>query len=222
MKPLLIHVPHASRYIPRDYMKTALIPIEEVEEENRFMCDTGVVEFIPMTFREDTLIFPYSRLYCDVERFRDESEAMAKYGMGFVYTHDSKGREIFRPTKEHIKEVEAIYDQHHAEFNWRVESILEECGHCLVVDLHSFSDEVVERMFGITDAPDVCIGTDENTHNEDIVQGIESICCGLGLSTRRNYPYSGTFVPNAYYGKPGTGITSVMIEINKRVLEKNK
>ena len=77
-------------------------------------------------------------------------------------------------------------------------------------------------MFGITDAPDVCIGTDENTHNEDIVQGIESICRGLGLSTRRNYPYVGTFVPNAYYGKPDTGITSVMIEINKRVLEKNK
>lgn len=40
----------------------------------------------------------------------------------------------------------------------------------------------------------------------------------MGLSYRFNYPYSGSLVPNQYYGKTGTGIVSVMLEINKRVL----
>ena len=98
MKQVLIHVPHASMYIPEEYRRTALISQKELEEENRFMCDTGVLQLIPEAFAENAVMFPYSRLYCDVERFRDGSEPMEAYGMGYIYTRDSKGREMFRPT----------------------------------------------------------------------------------------------------------------------------
>ena len=47
MKPLIIHVPHASMYIPEEYRRTALIPPGELEEENLFLCDTGVLGLIP-------------------------------------------------------------------------------------------------------------------------------------------------------------------------------
>ena len=33
-----------------------------------------------------------------------------------------------------------------------------------------------------------------------------------------NYPYRGSMVPGWYLGRRGTGIVSVMLEINKRVL----
>ncbi len=49
---ILIHVPHASMYIPEEYKKTALIPVEELEAENRFMCDTGIQELIPESMKE--------------------------------------------------------------------------------------------------------------------------------------------------------------------------
>lgn len=143
MKPVLIHVPHASMYIPEHYRSTALIPQEELEEENRFMCDTGVLELIPPAFAENAVVFPYSRLYCDVERFRDGSEPMEAYGMGYIYTRDSKGREMFRPSAEHRAEVSAIYDRHHAELDRRAGEILREHGACLIIDLHSFSDATV-------------------------------------------------------------------------------
>ena len=52
MKPILIHVPHASMYIPEAYRKTALISQEELEEENQFMCDTGILGLIPPAFAE--------------------------------------------------------------------------------------------------------------------------------------------------------------------------
>ena len=218
MKPILIHVPHTSLYIPEGYRRTALIPADELDEENEFMCDKGVLELIPPAFAQNTLVFPYSRLYCDVERFRDGREPMQKLGMGFVYTRDSKGRDMFHPSDAHREEVSRIYDEHHAELNRRTAEILEEHGRCLIVDLHSFSDETVDRLFGWTDLPDVCIGTEPDYYSQKLIDGLISLCRGLGLSVALNYPYAGSMVPNAYFGKPGTGIVSVMLEVNKRVL----
>ena len=73
---ILIHVPHSSLYIPEEYKRTALIPPDELDAENLFMCDTGIVKLIPPALEENAVIFPYSRLFCDVERFRDGSEPM--------------------------------------------------------------------------------------------------------------------------------------------------
>ena len=218
MKNILIHVPHASTYIPEEYRRTALISAEELEEENQFMCDTGVLGLVPPALEENVVAFPYSRLYCDVERFQDDSEPMEAYGMGYIYTRDSKGREMFRPTDAHRAEVSAIYNQHHAELDRRTSEILEEFGKCLIIDLHSFGDTTVNRLFGWTDFPDVCIGTEPDYYSEEIVDGICNLCKGLGLSVAMNYPYRGSMVPNRYFGKKDTGIVSVMLEINKRVL----
>ena len=215
---ILIHVPHASMHLPEEYRRTALILADELEEENHFMCDTGVLELIPPVLADKVVAFPYSRLYCDVERFRDGTEPMEAYGMGYIYTHDSQGREMFRPTDAHRVEVSAVYEAHHAELNRRASEILAECGRCLIIDLHSFSDETVNRLFGWTDFPDVCIGTEEDYYSEEIVNAICGFCKGMGLSVALNYPYRGSLVPNQYFGRKDTGIVSVMLEINKRVL----
>ncbi len=218
MKNILIHVPHASMHLPAEYRRTALIPADELEEENRFMCDTGVLELIPPVLAENVVAFPYSRLYCDVERFRDGTEPMEAYGMGYIYTRDSRGREMFRPSDAHRAEVTEVYEAHHAELNRRASDILAESGRCLIIDLHSFSEEAVNRLFGWTDFPDVCIGTEENYYSKEVVDGICSFCKVMGLSVAINYPYHGSLVPSQYFGKKNTGIMSVMLEINKRVL----
>ena len=218
MKPLLIHIPHASLFIPEEYRKTALISQEELDEENLFMCDTGLTELIPEGLKSQTVAFPYSRLYCDVERFRDGSEPMDKYGMGYIYTHSSRGVEMFRPSVEHRDEVGRIYDEHHRKLNEMTDAILGEHGRCLFIDLHSFSDETVNRLFGFTDLPDVCIGTEDDYYSEEVVSAIQDICKFMGLSVAINYPYRGSLVPSKYYGKGNAGIVSIMLEINKRVL----
>lgn len=215
---ILIHVPHSSLYIPEEYAKTALISRQELEAENLFMCDTGIIDLIPEALKENAVVFSYSRMFCDVERFRDGTEPMEAWGMGFVYTRDSLGREMFRPTPEHVAEVSWIYDEHHERLNCKVKEILETYGSCRIIDLHSYSDEAVDRLFGYRGCPDVCIGVEPDYYCEDLVEGILSICRGLGLTTAIDYPYKGSLVPNAYYGKPNPGITSIMLEINKRVL----
>lgn len=218
MKNILIHLPHTSMYIPEEYRRTAMISREELEAENRFMCDTGITGLLPDALEENTVVFPYSRLYCDVERFRDERESMAACGMGYIYTHDSLGRRMFRPSEDHIQKIDEIYDAHHAELGRRASDLLEKYGSCIIIDLHSYSDEAVFRLSGHTGCPDVCIGVEPDYCSGPLVGGIAGICRGLGLSTKINYPYSGSIVPERYYGKKHTGIVSVMIEINKRIL----
>lgn len=218
MKPILIHIPHSSLFIPEEYKKTALISQKELDEENLFMCDTGILGLVPEALQSHVVTFPYSRLYCDVERLRDGSEPMEAYGMGYIYTRNSKGNEMFRPSDAHIKTVSEMYDQHHEKLNKKTTEILNKYGRCLIIDLHSFSDETVNRLFGLTDFPDVCIGTEYDYYSEEVVACIQKFCKELGLSTALNYPYKGSIVPNDYYGKKETGIVSVMIEINKRVL----
>ena len=218
MKNILIHVPHSSLYIPEEYCRNALISREELEEENRFVCDSGVIELIPPALKENALIFPYSRLYCDVERFRDDSEPMNALGMGYIYTRDTRGREIFQPTSEHRAAVDCIYDAHHSQLDERVSEILNTYGSCIIIDLHSYSDEMVHRLFGYDCCPDVCIGIERDYYSNEIVEGLISICRGLGLSTELNYPYRGSIIPNRYLGRGGSGIISLMLEINKRIL----
>ena len=220
MNNLIIHVPHSSMYIPEEYKRTALIAQEELELETGFMCDTGVLELIPPALKDNAIIFPYSRLYCDVERFRDESEAMNRYGMGYIYTHDSMGREMFRPGKEHSVQIDKIYEEHHRMLDSRADAIVSEYGSCIIIDLHSYSDEMVRRIFGYTGCPDVCIGVEPDYYSKDLTDGLKKICRGLGLRCMINYPYSGSMIPNRFYGKKDTGIVSVMLEINKRVLDR--
>ncbi|MCQ4637708.1 N-formylglutamate amidohydrolase [Anaerovorax odorimutans] len=75
MKNMIVHIPHASLYIPQEYKRAALISQKELEQENRFMCDYKIDQLLED--KSQSIIFPYSRLYCDVERFKDVvSEAL--------------------------------------------------------------------------------------------------------------------------------------------------
>lgn len=214
-KYLIIHIPHSSLYIPNEYRKTSLLEKNELDIENEFMCDMHVDKLV--NNKNQTIIFKYSRLYCDVERFRDDSEVMNKYGMGYIYTKTSLGKDMFKPSVRDRNKIDKIYDEHHDLFDERVSKILDKYKKCIIIDLHSYSDELVYRLFGYNDAPDICLGVEENYYSKEIVDYITKSFNKFGYSVKINYPYSGSFVPNRFYNKVNTGIVSVMIEINKRV-----
>ncbi|MCI7146270.1 MAG: N-formylglutamate amidohydrolase [Clostridiales bacterium] len=86
------------------------------------------------------------------------------------------------------------------------------------MDLHSYSDETVDRLFGFKNCPDVCVGVEPDYYSAELVNSVIGFCRSLGLSTEIDYPYRGSLVPNRYFGHRNTGIVSIMLEINKRVL----
>ncbi len=216
-KYVLIHIPHSSLYIPEDYKKSSLLNISELEQENLFMCDYKVEQFIDD--KSQAIIFPYSRLYCDVERFKDESELMNKFGMGYIYTKTSTGKLMFNPNDEQRRIITDIYDKHHNLLDKTVTEILEKYQKCIIIDLHSYSSELVSRLFNCKFVPDICIGIEENYYSEQLTNYFIKYFENNGYSVQINYPYKGSLVPNKYYGIKNSKIVSIMIEINKRIYE---
>lgn len=215
-KYILIHIPHSSLYIPRIYKKISLVSEEELEKENIFMCDNKIDELIDN--KEQSLIFNYSRLYCDVERFRDDSEIMNKYGMGYIYTKTSTGKKIFdSPSLSHKKEIDLIYENHHKKLDDYVTRILNKYNKCIIIDMHSYSDHQVANLFNYQNTPDICLGTEEAYYNQELIDTIKEYFENYGYSVMLNYPYSGSIIPNKYFNKTNTNIVSIMIELNKKI-----
>lgn len=211
---LLIHVPHSSLYIPKERRNEILLTNEELEAENLLLCDLRVDELVPDD--ANVLIFPYSRLYCDVERFPDEREDMNSLGMGYIYTRTTDGKVIAEVSEKQRKIIRTVYDEHHEKLNKVASDILAGSGRCIILDLHSFCEKAVRRMFGYDVFPDICIGYDAHRDHENLHAKIAGFFLDAGYSVQYNFPYSGSIIPNKYYDKPDSGITSVMLEINRR------
>ena len=212
---LIIHIPHSSRYIPAsarmDYVKERL-PHEFLVMTDHF-CDELFSSMFP------TLKFPYSRLYCDVERFKeDEKEEMTAVGMGFAYTHCSDGTVLRTLSKERKEQILAsCYEPHHQKLIRMTESALKKTGSCLIVDGHSFYPEALPyELHPKLHRPEICIGTDPFHTPEWLSVFCYDFFTGKGYETDFNAPFIGTIVPLPYFGKEKK-VRSVMIEINRKL-----
>ncbi len=167
-----------------------------------------------------------SRLYCDVERFRnDEDEIMSRVGMGVCYTRDFDG-EIMRdvPEKERQHILTRYYDPYHRALEVLVETALEREESPLILDCHSFYPEPLsyeESNPCARQRPDICIGTDNCHTPEKLTKRIRDYFTSLGYSVALNSPFSGSLVPSAYYRKDRR-VKSVMIEINRKLYLMNR
>jgi N-formylglutamate deformylase len=92
-KIAVLHIPHSSRLVPAEERQSIRLDDAGLSNELLRMTDAHTDELFPLTPVEAArLVFPVSRLVCDVERFpSDEDESMAKRGMGAIYTLTSKG-----------------------------------------------------------------------------------------------------------------------------------
>lgn len=213
--PTLIHVPHASVYIPAEYL--ADYRAEAIERELRLMTDWYCDELFDLG--RETLRFPVSRLVCDVERFRDDgAETMAAVGMGWYYTRTSAGTELRRDSAERRSEIlRRYYDAHHALFESAVRSRLRAFGRCLIVDGHSFFPEPLpHEPDQSTERPDFCIGTDAFHTPARLTAVCAAFLREKGYSVKINAPFSGAIVPMAYYTKDQR-VSAIMLEINRRL-----
>ncbi len=78
----ILHIPHSSRQVPVEERRAILLDDAALNDELLNMTDAYTDELFPPTPVEGArLVFPVSRLVCDVERFSsDEDEPMANAG----------------------------------------------------------------------------------------------------------------------------------------------
>ena len=90
---VMLHIPHSSRHVPPTERQFIILDDSELSTELLRMTDAYTDELFPLTQVEaGRVIFPVSRLVCDVERFpSDENEPMAARGMGVIYTRTAMG-----------------------------------------------------------------------------------------------------------------------------------
>ncbi|MBP5385523.1 MAG: N-formylglutamate amidohydrolase [Lachnospiraceae bacterium] len=213
--PILINVPHSATYIPPTEEKYFTTP--DIGHEINVMTDHYCDDLYDTGDR--MIRFPISRLVCDPERFRDDSEEiMASIGMGAIYSSCSDGSELKEISPKHKERLlSRYYDRYHNRFEREVEKKLQKHGKCLIIDGHSFYDEPLPYEFDqYRDRPDICIGTDEYHTPDRVVEMLCSYFRGRGYSVELNRPFAGCIVPIRYY-RSDRRVKSVMIEINRRI-----
>ena len=212
-KKLILHIPHSSTYVPETFK---VLDGVSLEKEFQRMTDWYTDELFDFD-EAKKLIFSYSRLYCDVERFRqDKDELMTSFGMGVCYTNTSYGTELREiSSKEKIFIKSTIYDEHHKKLELLVDEELRVQGSALIIDCHSFSNTPLPHEDS-TARPDICIGTDSFHTPIKLADYVCKYFEQKGLIVAINEPFSGTMVPLKFYGKDRR-VKSIMIEVNRKL-----
>lgn len=219
---ILLHIPHSSYFIPTEYAKLFLLSAKELKQEKILMTDSFTEELFDLPFKK--IVFPLSRLVCDVERFRNEKkEEMTKQGMWICYTKTHNLKPLKIVDAIHKQEIlDKYYDIHHCKFEKEVENILKANNKCLIIDCHSFpSKQLPYELYKEDSRPDICIGTD-NFHTPFLIQEkVANSFKKLGYTVRINEPFKGTIVPLKYYHSKKE-VQSIMIEINRSLYMNEK
>ena len=206
---LLLHVPHSSTAFPEGSNHT----FSELDYEERLLIDYYTDElFIPSKQSEciNSIVFPYCRLYCDVERL--VNDPLESKGLGISYSRHVSNNGYHFTIRSFSTGYEAfsLYADFHAE---AAKTMFRNSNKQLLIDCHSLSSH--PNM--LNSAPpdiDICIGynDDETCPHKVIIGTIARYFKSLGYKVGINEPFSNSktiSVPITYH--------SVMIEVNKRL-----
>ena len=205
---MLLHIPHSSTSFPEDSCHNFM----DLNQDERLLIDYYTDElFVPSkeTKRISSIVFPFCRFYCDVERLINDP--LEKEGLGISYSR--------RVVGQHGKTVRSfggktdsfmMYADYHAEVSKMIKDL---DGRRLLIDCHSFS-YLPNLLNSNPPDIDICIGynNDETCPNKVVIGNIVRHFGTLGYKVGINEPFSNskTFsVPVKYH--------SVMIEVNKRL-----
>lgn len=218
MNAVILHIPHASIFIPEDFRELYIASDEELAVQNLKLADLYTDEIY--SFKNAArAAFPYSRFFVDVERFSDDAmESMAARGMGALYTVGTELQRIRNDISPEIKAsiMDRYYWPHHNSLDVLARERLEAFGECLVFDCHSYPSRPLpyELERASLPRPEIGIGTDGFHTPAALMDAMAGGFRKLGYQVGVDIPFSGALVPNAYYAKDER-VRSVMIEVRK-------
>jgi N-formylglutamate amidohydrolase len=216
-RSVLLHIPHASTYIPEEQRSNILLDDDQLKEELLCMTDRYVDELFHVPGYE-MVVAPVSRLVCDVERFtEDAQESMAKKGMGVIYTKTHDGKQLRKECSaaQEAQLVRLYHAQNSLQLRRMVEDSLRDNGTALILDCHSFSsnplpcdeDQTVPR-------PDICLGTDALHTPPALLDWVRRFFASRGYSIGINTPFAGCYIPEGMY-RISNNVLAIMVEINR-------
>jgi N-formylglutamate amidohydrolase len=216
MKKLVLHIPHSSTTIP--LLEGYVSNQEEINQEIIKLTDWYTDDLFDSE-EDDKIVAPFSRIFCDVERFADDDlEVMSKFGMGVLYEKLENGNQL-RIVSSKLKSdvLKGYYWKHHNMLNNVVKNHLEHTKSCLILDCHSFPSFPFScALVQDKNTPDFNIGTDSYHTPSRLIEASQEFFESKGLSLGIDTPYSGSIVPMKYYQKDKR-VASIMLEVNRRM-----
>lgn len=207
MRRLVIHVPHASTYIPEDVWPEFLIDRRQVDLEASVSADLFTELMAREAWPEAEIVEPaVSRIVVDVERYDDDQkEEMAAVGRGAIYTHDHRQVRIRRDLPQH-RRAELLADYYAPHWS----RLREAARGATLVDLHTYPKDPwpIERYVG-ADRPEIDIGFAAGLTSTTWVASLTEHFSAAGYEVGHNSPYSGVIDAGA--------VQAVMIEIRRDV-----
>ena len=216
MKKLILHIPHSYVNIPLldGYIQDA----DKIHNELVKLTDWYTDELF---YTENDIIVkaPFSRIFCDVERFEDdELEIMSKVGMGVLYESFDDGS-LLRKVSPALrsKTINDYYWKHHNVLLEEVNKQIINDGSCLIIDCHSYpSTPLIRDMDQTSTRPDFNIGTDKYHTPQKLIDASVTYFEQRGFSIGVDWPYKGTIVPLEHY-KKNKKVNSIMLEVNRKL-----
>ena len=213
----IFHIPHASKVIPKEYLKHFVLSSKELNQEILKMTDHYTDQLFEFdTITQKTLKFPVSRLLVDPERFvSDSEEVMSKAGMGCIYEKTHSGKPLKNASKIRDELISKYYQPHHERLTNMVEECLKLNSKCLIVDCHSFPKKPLP--YELNQEPiraEICIGTDAYHTPDWLLEFMRDNFKSEGFSVAVDKPFSGSIVPT-FHWKKTKAVSSVMIEVRR-------
>ncbi|MEU2908407.1 N-formylglutamate amidohydrolase [Streptomyces massasporeus] len=218
--PVILHVPHAAREIPRSVRAGIALGDGELARELDHITDAhtdriaevaaGLADVTPWRF-----VNRLSRLVVDPERFPDEREEMLAVGMGAVYTRTTHGDALRSEGVDAGPLVERYFLPYARAMTEAVADRLDSTGRAVIIDVHSYpSRRLPYELHGEGPRPAVCLGTD-SFHTPPVLLDAAREAFGETFGeTELDTPFSGTYVPLEFYGKRPE-VSALMVEIRR-------
>ncbi|MEU0101307.1 N-formylglutamate amidohydrolase [Streptomyces sp. NPDC006267] len=220
--PVLLHVPHGSRRIPRRVREGIILDDAALERELDHITDAHTAELAaaaaaiapaaPWRFVNDC-----SRLVVDPERFPDEREEMLAVGMGAVYTRTTHREPLRPPETDPAPLLEAYFHPYADAMTAAVEGRIAAAGRAVIIDVHSYPTAPLPyELHGAGPRPPVCLGTDPFHTPPELLAAASRLfggCVGHD-GVGHDSPFAGAYVPLRHYGTDRR-VTALMVEIRR-------
>lgn len=216
MKRLILHIPHSSIIIP---LKEGYCISDEILNQEILKLTDWYTDDLFENEIDTSVKAPFSRIFCDTERFSDDSqEVMAQFGMGVLYEKTDSGEPLRNITPELRKHIlDSFYWKHHNQLTESVRLQLEQFGSATIVDCHSFPQiPIIRALDQSSFRPDFNIGSDAFHTPQKWIDASIAFFEEKGYSLGVDKPYSGSMVPMDYY-QTDKNVQSIMLEINRKL-----
>ena len=205
---LLVHVPHASTYIPENLRKDFIVENDLIDKESNISADLYTEQLARQAWPLATIIeAKISRIVLDVERYEDDSkEIMAQFGRGMIYTKSHDGKKIRDKVSQEKRQK--LIDQYYAP-HWK--KLRDSAKGKILIDLHSYPVEPWSiELRPNNGRPEIDLGFTEELTPTKWVKSITNHFENLDFEVGHNTPYSGVIDAGAN--------AAIMIEIRRDVI----